>query len=109
MKPITKIEQIIKLANQGKSVIFNPRNGNGYRIAAAFIQNYQARMLFQQIKAGYYFFYTKGDTFKCCLCGKQKVGGKNNPQPLKEGFESCCDNCNRTKVIPERIKRLNKK
>ena len=54
---------------------------------------------------------------KCCLCsgeideqktpeGKVFYIGWHNAQPLKDG--RCCDNCNKTKVIPERIKRLPK-
>ena len=39
---------------------------------------------------------------KCILCGKDYEGYGNNAQPLKEG--QCCDNCNTTKVIPERLK-----
>ncbi len=43
---------------------------------------------------------------KCCLCGKEieVVNGwdqGNNAQPLKDG--RCCDECNETKVIPERM------
>ncbi len=52
---------------------------------------------------------------KCCLCGeeiekKYTPKGKmywdtgSNAEPLKEG--RCCEVCNNTKVIPERIKRL---
>jgi len=44
--------------------------------------------------------------FNCVLCGKETEGYGNNPLPLKEG--KCCDACNTTKVIPERIKRINK-
>ena len=45
---------------------------------------------------------------KCCLCKKEikKVGNwtqGNNAQPLANG--RCCDKCNMTKVIPERMKR----
>ncbi len=47
--------------------------------------------------------------FTCCLCGKHSEGWGdkkqfgNNPQPLKDDGE-CCDECNNTKVIPERLK-----
>ena len=47
--------------------------------------------------------------FVCCLCGKRVLGWGdnqqygNNPLPLKDG--ECCDKCNMTKVIPERIKK----
>lgn len=48
---------------------------------------------------------------KCCLCRKEiEVVGTwkegNNAQPLKEG--RCCDKCDITKVIPERLKRFRK-
>ena len=43
---------------------------------------------------------------KCCICGGEiEVKGRwktgNNAQPVKKG--RCCDKCNYTKVIPERI------
>jgi hypothetical protein len=38
---------------------------------------------------------------KCCLCGGKIEGYGNNAQPLKEG--SCCDECNKVKVIPHRM------
>ena len=46
---------------------------------------------------------------KCCLCEKEieAVGNwteGNNAQPLKDN--RCCDFCNNTKVIPERIRRM---
>lgn len=40
----------------------------------------------------------------CCLCKKKYSGYGNNAQPLKTGV--CCDSCNSTKVIPERLKRM---
>ena len=51
---------------------------------------------------------------KCCLCDnqieiKKTPEGKvywengNNAQPLKDG--RCCDICDSTKVIPERLRR----
>lgn len=40
----------------------------------------------------------------CCLCGKKmEYEFGNNPFPLKK-TGTCCNNCNYTKVIPERIK-----
>jgi hypothetical protein len=40
---------------------------------------------------------------KCILCGTPFNGMGHNPYPIKQqGF--CCDTCNFTKVIPERIK-----
>lgn len=41
----------------------------------------------------------------CCLCGKKFEGYGNDPWPLMQ-CGRCCDDCNQTKVIPERIKRL---
>jgi len=41
---------------------------------------------------------------KCCLCGGDAGDYGNNAKPLKTGW--CCDLCNETKVIPERIKRI---
>jgi len=48
---------------------------------------------------------------KCCLCKKEieikgTWKGGNNAMPLKKG--RCCDKCNYLKVIPARIKNLNK-
>lgn len=46
---------------------------------------------------------------KCCLCKKEIdetntfMSYGNNAQPLADG--RCCDICNITKVIPERMKR----
>ena len=40
----------------------------------------------------------------CVLCKKEFEGFGANPQPLAEGI--CCDECDKTKVIPERIRRL---
>jgi hypothetical protein len=46
---------------------------------------------------------------KCCICKKEieKIGSwdqGNNAQPLKEG--RCCDNCNMTRVLPERMRKM---
>jgi len=40
---------------------------------------------------------------KCVICGKMYEGYGNNAMPLKEG--QCCDDCDKTQVIPYRIKR----
>lgn len=41
----------------------------------------------------------------CCICGKQFVGYRNNPSPIKnDGM--CCDKCNAEVVVPARIKLL---
>lgn len=38
----------------------------------------------------------------CRLCGKRIDGHPHNAAPLKDGV--CCDECNATKVIPERLR-----
>lgn len=43
----------------------------------------------------------------CCICGREFTGWGNNPWPVKEDGE-CCDECNRTKVIPARLMRVRK-
>lgn len=40
---------------------------------------------------------------KCILCGKPYIGYGNNPEPLANKGK-CCDLCNTTKVIPERVR-----
>ena len=39
---------------------------------------------------------------KCCICGKKIIGYGNNAEPVKPGI--CCDKCNRSIVIPNRVK-----
>ena len=43
----------------------------------------------------------------CCICGYKFSGYGNNPSPVvtAEGAR-CCDRCNETKVIPERLLRI---
>ena len=50
-------DRIIELANLGRAVYFitDRKKKEVQRIPAAFVQNYQARMLVQQVWAGYYF------------------------------------------------------
>lgn len=46
---------------------------------------------------------------RCCICNtKLPIGDYgNNPEPVKPFSEGvCCDNCNRTKVIPARLKAI---
>ena len=38
---------------------------------------------------------------KCSICGKHYEGYGDNAQPVNNG--RCCDECNRTVVIPRRI------
>lgn len=41
---------------------------------------------------------------KCCICGREIEGMGNNPYPIwKKG--TCCDQCNSTVVLPERLRR----
>lgn len=40
---------------------------------------------------------------KCCICGAEIKGHGHNPQPVK-GSGECCDKCNITTVIPQRLK-----
>nr|QBK85349.1 MAG: hypothetical protein LCIVAC01_01580 [Iridovirus LCIVAC01] len=46
------------------------------------------------------------DLARCVLCRKLIEGHGNNAQPLHEG--RCCDECNVTKVIPERFNSITK-
>ena len=42
--------------------------------------------------------------FKCCICGQIFEGYGNNPYPVSENpNDRCCDHCNDSKVIPERL------
>lgn len=46
---------------------------------------------------------------RCCICNtKLPIGDYgNNPEPVKPFSEGvCCNNCNRTKVIPARLKAI---
>lgn len=38
----------------------------------------------------------------CCICGKRIDGYGHNAAPVKDG--TCCDECNSTKVLPERLR-----
>lgn len=40
---------------------------------------------------------------KCSLCNGKYTNYGNNPQPLKEYWQRCCDKCNFNKVIPARM------
>jgi hypothetical protein len=42
--------------------------------------------------------------YKCVICGGLFEGYGNNPWPIADENDGrCCDKCNETKVIPERI------
>lgn len=43
---------------------------------------------------------------KCCLCKNEYEGEGNNANPLSN--QKCCDDCNKKRVIPARIRSLNK-
>ncbi len=55
--PISSVDRIIELAKLGRAVYFitDRKKKEITRIPAAFVQNYQARILVQQVWAGYYF------------------------------------------------------
>lgn len=42
------------------------------------------------------------EKFTCAICGKEIEGYSYNAYPAKNG--SCCEECNRTVVIPARLK-----
>ena len=45
----------------------------------------------------------------CSICKKKFVGLGNNPQPVRtSGEDRCCDECDRSIVIPRRWKEVNK-
>jgi hypothetical protein len=46
------------------------------------------------------------ETGTCSLCGGPYDHFGNNPEPLKDVEERCCDNCNTSKVIPARLRRI---
>lgn len=54
MKQITSVEQIFKLAHQGKAVFWTARNKP---IPAAFLQNWPANRLYGIVARGTMFFY----------------------------------------------------
>lgn len=45
---------------------------------------------------------------KCSLCTGTYVNYGNNPEPLKEFHERCCDKCDMKYVIPARMRLLTK-
>jgi len=47
-----------------------------------------------------------GSVYVCCLCGSDEFGYGNNPAPLDQMPNRCCDACNYTKVIPARIEMM---
>lgn len=44
--------------------------------------------------------------FTCCLCGSDWIGWGNNPDPLGDVTDKCCDFCNQSKVIPARLRQM---
>ena len=49
----------------------------------------------------------KKPTFACSICQKEAEGYGNNPQPVNSG--KCCDDCNRSVVIPARMNQIQKR
>ena len=45
------------------------------------------------------------ETGICSLCGGPYEHFGNNPEPLKDFEERCCDDCNWQKVVPARLGR----
>jgi hypothetical protein len=62
MRRITTVAQIIRLADEGRAVVYRQSKPK----AAAFFQNFQARFLHNEIKSGCFFEYpnpkTRGTT-----------------------------------------------
>ena len=48
-------------------------------------------------------FPPSSHAWQCCICEKFDTGWGNNPAPVSDGLR-CCDYCNRTVVIPERLR-----
>lgn len=47
------------------------------------------------------------EIWQCCICGEYFTGWGNNPWPVSnDEDDKCCDYCNFTKVLPERIAML---
>lgn len=43
-------------------------------------------------------------SYKCCICGRQKLGQGNNPAPIvNDGKSKCCDDCNFNVIVPRRL------
>jgi hypothetical protein len=56
---------------------------------------------------GKYLLQRSIPTFACSICQKQAEGYGNNPQPVNSG--KCCDDCNRSVVIPARMNQIQKR
>lgn len=56
MKKITKIERVLELADQGKSLRWGSERT---RLPAAFVQNWTARLIGNLIKSGHLWEYEK--------------------------------------------------
>lgn len=39
----------------------------------------------------------------CCICGREFIGEGHNPSPVMESDFECCDECNASVVLPNRI------
>lgn len=53
----------------------------------------------------------KNHHYNCCFCKREYTGYGNNPYPVSlDSADICCDDCNKSIVIPARINQLlNKK
>ena len=47
---------------------------------------------------------TMNEMGECCLCKKKYTDYGHNPNPLAKYPKRCCEECNRTKVIPARLR-----
>ena len=56
MKRVSTIEQIIRLADQGRAVVYGPCNR---RVPAAFIQNWSGRLLDNLVRTGVFIYEPK--------------------------------------------------
>jgi len=53
--PIATVDRIIELANEGRAVVYRHSKPK----AAAFFQNFQARFLYNELKAGCFYEYKR--------------------------------------------------
>lgn len=111
-----------ELEKKGYHNIFANREGDGFEISKRFEKNLQkAKDVLDQFGITYNVkpfqdrFYlnmhftpeqiAEGKE-RCVICGKEIEGHGNNAEPVKKG--KCCDKCNNSVVIPERMKAIKK-
>jgi len=69
----------------------------GYGYTEVEIRTYEAKLV--EVQSGVQAMK------KCIICGRQIAGYGNNPEPVKRWSDGlCCDECNREKVIPARLR-----